>query len=83
MADPDLQIRGEEAPGHPDAETRGGGGGGWGSSKNIFTALRARPQFGLKIRGGLGFPGSSVLPQFVIAMTIIFYCETSIKRTPN
>ena len=24
-----------------------------------------------------------VLPQFVIAMTIIFYSETSIKRTPN
>ena len=24
-----------------------------------------------------------VLPQFVIAMTIIFYSESSIKRTPN
>ena len=24
-----------------------------------------------------------VLPQFVIAMTMIFYSETSIKRTPN
>ena len=24
-----------------------------------------------------------VLPQFVIAMTVIFYSETSIKRTPN
>ena len=52
MADPDLQIRGEGASGHPDPETRGEGGG----SKNFFSAPRARPQFGLKIRGGPGLP---------------------------
>ena len=39
------------APCHPDPEIRGGA-----VSKNIFSALQARPQFGLKIRGGPGPP---------------------------
>ena len=50
MADPDLQIR--ERPGHPDPEI-----GGDPVSKFFFRPFR--PQFGLKIRGGGGAPGSS------------------------
>ena len=41
------------APSHPDPEIKGGGGP---VSKNFFSALRARPQFGLKISGGPGPP---------------------------
>ena len=43
------------APCHPDPEIRGGGQ----VSKKNFSALRAWPQFDLKIRGGLGLPSSS------------------------
>ena len=43
MADPDFQIR--------------GGGGGTGHEKNFFRPCG--PQFGLKIRGDPGSPGSS------------------------
>ena len=42
------------APCHPDPEIRGGR-----VSKKFFSALRTQPQFGLKIRGGLGLPSSS------------------------
>ena len=51
VADPDLQIRGRG--GHPDPEIKGGG---W-SQKNLFRPFG--PQFGLKIRGAAGPPGTS------------------------
>ena len=48
VAEPDLQIKGEEAGGgHPDPEIRGTGS----SHKKNFSTL---PQFGLKIREGGG-----------------------------
>ena len=52
VADRDLQIRGRG--GHPDPEIRGGGGG---LKKNLFRPFG--PQFGLKIRGAGGPPGTS------------------------
>jgi len=51
MADPDLQIRGRGAGGHPDPEIRVGGG-----LKKIFRPFEFGPQFGLKIRKNKGGP---------------------------
>ena len=56
MADPDLQIRNRGPAGHPRPEIRGGGGGGL--QKKFFRLLG--PQFGLKIRGDPGPPGSAI-----------------------
>ena len=56
-ADPDLQIRGEGGV-HPNPEIRWGGGGGGAISKKIFFGPLG-PQFGLKIRGEGGPPGTS------------------------
>ena len=53
VADPDLQIRGRG--GHPDQ--RGRGERGRSKKKNLFRPFG--PQFGLKIRGAGGPPGTS------------------------
>ena len=41
MADPDLQVKGEEEPDHLYPEIMGGGGGGERLKKRFFSALRA------------------------------------------
>ena len=53
---PDLQIRGE--PSHPGPEITGRGGGGGGCSQKKFFQPFG-PQFGLKIKGGVGGSGPS------------------------
>ena len=55
----------------------GKGGGGKNPPPAIYTAMTVA-EFVCMV--GIFW---IVLPQFVIAMTIIFYSETSIKRTPN
>ena len=51
VKDPDLQI-GRGGGSHPDPEIKGGGG----LKKNFFRPFG--PQFGLKLRGRPGIPGS-------------------------
>ena len=74
VADPDLQISGEGS-GHPNFEIRGGPV----LKKQIFRPFG--PQFGPKIRGGPGPPGSS--PGSTTEDSLFYEVKNNLRSFPK